>query len=171
MNWTPKKFHYKVILNYRINEKKETLLVRELQEFCWWWCRGAKAWLDLTWVISCCRDGWNHKPTLGENSATGKRCWETTLCYRLVKGCTLITESHLGLKLTRCCGAGHSGYRLKNSYQSQTPDFESSLSSGKLFPVTLSVIYTSRQQKEQCTGHGFITHLPCFFLPLQNQGP
>lgn len=121
MNWSPKKFHYKVILNYRINEKEETPLVRDWQDFCWWGCRGAKAWLGLTWVISCCKDGWNHKPTLRDNSVTANRCWETTLCYRLVKGCTLITESHLGLRLRRCCGAGHSGYRLKNGYQSQTP--------------------------------------------------
>lgn len=118
MNWSPKNFHYKVILNYRINEEEETLLVRDLQDFCRW---GAKAWLDLIWVFSCCKDGWNHKPTRRENSVPGMRCWETTCCYRLVQGCTLITESHLGLKLTRCCGAGHSGYRLKNGYQSQTP--------------------------------------------------
>lgn len=121
MNWSPKKFRYKVILNNRINEKEKTWLRRDSQVICWWGCRGAKAWLGLTWVISYCKDGWNHKPTLRENSVSGKRCWETAHCYRLVKGCALITESHLGLKLTRYRGAGHSGYRLKNGYQSHAP--------------------------------------------------
>lgn len=68
----------------------------------------------------------------------------------------------------RYCGAGHSGYRLKNGYQSQTAQTLKFLFLRKTLS-SISVIYTSRQQKEQCTGHGFITHLPCFFLPLQNQ--
>lgn len=72
----------------------------------------------------------------------------------------------------RYYGGGHSGCRLKNDYQNQTPltSLWKFLFSGKLHPIPLSVIYSSRWHKEQCSLHGLTSPFSCFSPPLQNQG-
>lgn len=84
----------------------------------------------------------------------------------------MITESHLGLRLRRCCGAGHSGYRLKNGYQSRTTQTLKVLFSQENSIQYLYLLFTHQSsRRSSALGRDSSPTFPAFSFHSKTRGP